>query len=123
MFRNKDGDVIWARVGLVGGVILFLLIAMAINIFTIGAGDVGVGFNPFKTYAGGTSVNPDEYQEGIHVKVPWVRVDRFNVKTQDYSMTWIEEEGVVAKDDRIRTVTSEGLYVDLDITMSGTYKC
>lgn len=112
---------IW--IGVIGVVLFIFLIA---NIFTIHAGEVGTAFNRFATYKVHdtvsnrlveTSVRPGEYNEGIHVKLPWVSVDRFNVKTQEYTMTRIEGEGAVTKDDRIRTVTSEGLYVDLDITV------
>jgi hypothetical protein len=60
-------------------------------IFTIPAGEVGVAFNPFSNcrvvdsltgHTIMTSVNPVEYSEGIHIKLPWVSVDRFSVKTQ-----------------------------------------
>ena len=73
--------------------------------FTVGAGEVGVRFDPL-----GGGVKSSEYQEGLHIKAPWVSIDTFNTKTQEFSMTSGTEEGV-------RTVTKEGLYVDLDITV------
>jgi regulator of protease activity HflC (stomatin/prohibitin superfamily) len=106
----------WLLVG-IPSFIVFLLIVT--NIFTIPAGTVGVGFNPFSKYntpSGASSVNPQEYLEGIHVKMPWVGISIFNVKTQDYTMSIMPDEGERAS-DVVRTVTSEGLYVDLDITV------
>jgi prohibitin 2 len=104
--------------------IVFLIFVT--NIFIIHAGEVGTRFNPFSEYRVldaatnqyvKSSVSPQEYSEGIHIKPPWVRVDRYNTKTQDYTMSLITEEGELARDDRVRTVTSEGLYVGLDITV------
>jgi len=69
----------------------------------------------FNYLSGG--VQDDEFGEGLHIKAPWVKVDKFNMKTQDYTMSKIEEEGIVKRDDRIHTLTKEGLCVDLDITV------
>ena len=81
-------------------------------ITSIDAGETGVKFN---LLSGGTQ--EDEYGEGLHFKAPWVKVSKFNIKTQEYTMSKIVEEGILKRDDRIRTVTSEGLYLDLDITV------
>ena len=78
----------------------------------VGAGETGVKFN---LLAGG--VQEDELGEGIHLKAPWVKVDKFNARTQDYTMSKVVAEGAVRRDDRVRTVTKEGLYVNLDITV------
>lgn len=126
MFRNKDGDFLWGRFLRVVIPSLIIFIALLANIFTIRAGEIGVGFNPFVKYRAYdpttgqqivSAVNPQEYSEGIHIKLPWVKITKFNTKTQDYTMSVISEEGEMARDDRIRTVTSEGLYVGLDITV------
>ena len=104
--------------------VIFLLVVT--NVFTVPAGEVGVAFNPFSSYSAydpttnmqvKSSVSPDEYREGIHVKFPWVKVTMYNARTQDYTMSVIAEEGQQDRDDRIRTVTSEGLYIGLDITV------
>lgn len=114
------------RIIMIGVPAFVIFIMLVTNIFTIPAGEVGTAFNRFAEYRVedpftgkmvSSSVSPTEYGEGIHLKLPWVSVDRFNVKTQDYTMSRIVGEGEVAQDDRIRTVTSEGLYVDLDITI------
>ena len=81
-------------------------------ITVVGAGESGVKFN----YLSG-GVQEDEFGEGMHFKAPWVKVDKFSMKTQDYTMTKVESEGVVKRDDRIHTLTKEGMCVDLDITV------
>lgn len=103
-----------ASMGIVVAIVI-IAIASVFGYFIItivGAGETGVKFN---LLAGG--VQEDEFGEGIHLKAPWVKVDTFNVRTQDYTMSKVVEEGAVRRDDRVRTVTKEGLYVDLDITV------
>lgn len=95
--------------------IVMIVIASAFGYFVatiVGAGETGVKFN---LLAGG--VQEGELGEGIHLKAPWVKVDKFNVRTQEYTMSRVVEEGTVKRDDRVRTVTKEGLYIDLDITV------
>jgi len=119
----RDRPVFWVIVGIVG---ILLAIFIGMSIFTIGAGEVGVKFDPFARYQvlniernqyETSSVSPIEFGEGIHLKPFWASISRYNVKTQDYTMSIIAEEGNLERDDRIRTVTSEGLYVGLDITV------
>jgi regulator of protease activity HflC (stomatin/prohibitin superfamily) len=81
----------------VGGVIATMFGYSVITL--VGAGETGVKFNLLAD-----GVQDDEFGEGIHLKAPWVKVDKFNVRTQEYT-------------DSIRTVTEEGLYVNLDITV------
>lgn len=101
----------WIYAGL-GALGILVWLFLALMLFTVPAGTVGVKFDPFKE-----GVQPDEYQEGIHIKAPWVTVDFFNIKTQDYTMVSATGEGEVVSDDSNRVVTSEGLYVDLDLTV------
>ncbi len=100
------------------GIVVVIVIIAIVSLFgysivtIIGAGETGVKFN---LLAGG--VQEDELGEGIHLKAPWVKVDKFNARTQDYTMSKVIAEGAVRRDDRVRTVTKEGLYVNLDITV------
>lgn len=112
--EDKFGDTI-PRIGPIVGIvaiIVILFIAVLTMTVIIGAGEAGVKFDMLKD-----GVQPDEFTEGFHFKAPWVSVDRYNIKTQDYTMSKIVEEGQTKRDDRIRTVTKGGLYVDLDITV------
>lgn len=111
MNENKE-------IGIVVGItitILLMLVATVSGYFfvtMIDAGETGVKFNIL-----GDGIQEEEYGEGLHFKAPWVKVYKFNVKTQEYTMSKVVEEGILKRDDRIRTVTSEGLYLDLDITV------
>jgi regulator of protease activity HflC (stomatin/prohibitin superfamily) len=73
---------------------------------------VGVVFDPL-----GGGVQAMEAHEGLNVKPPYASVSRYNIKTQDYTMAAVAEEGQLGRADRVNTVTSEGLYVGLDITV------
>lgn len=98
---NTEGIKLAATAGIVM-TICFIGIAAIGGYFVatvVGAGDTGVKFNLLAS-----GVQEEEFGEGIHLKAPWVRVDKFNTKTQEYT-------------DSIRTVTNEGLYVTLDITV------
>lgn len=96
------------------GIILMIVAAFfGFSVVTVvGAGESGVKFNYFTD-----GVQDDEFDEGMHFKAPWVRVYKYNMKTQDYTMSQVVEEGIVKRDDRIHTLTKEGLCVDLDITV------
>ena len=93
-------------------VALTLVIILARSLFTVGAGEVGVIFDPL-----GGGVQAAEAQEGLNIKPPYASVATYNTKTQDYTMSAVAEEGTLKTGDRVKTVTSEGLYVGLDITV------
>lgn len=111
MNENKE-------IGIVMGVVVsvILLVVATIGGWTfvtvIDAGETGVKFNLLTD-----GVQEEEFDEGFHFKWPWVIVSKFNTKTQEYTMSKVVEEGALKRDDRVRTVTCEGLYVDLDITV------
>ena len=93
-------------------VALTLVIILSRSLFTVGAGEVGVIFDPL-----GGGVQAAEAQEGLNIKPPYASVAKYNTKTQDYTMSAVAEEGTLKTGDRVNTVTSEGLYVGLDITV------
>ena len=93
-------------------VALTLVIILTRSLFTVGAGEVGVMFDPL-----GGGVQAAEAQEGLNIKPPYASVATYNTKTQDYTMSAVAEEGTLKTGDRVKTVTSEGLYVGLDITV------
>lgn len=110
---KEDRDVAIVM-GVVVSVVLLVIASVCGYFFVtvIDAGETGVKFNLLTD-----GVQEDEYDEGFHFKWPWVIVSKFNTKTQEYTMSKVIEEGTLKRDDRVRTVTSEGLYVDLDITV------
>ena len=105
--RKKKKIIGWTVVA-----ILVLVIILTRSLFTVGAGEVGVIFDPL-----GGGVQTAEAQEGLNIKPPYASVAKYNIKTQDYTMSAVAEEGTIKTGDRVKTVTSEGQYVGLDITI------
>lgn len=105
--RKRRKIISWAVV-----VAITLAIILTRSLFVIGAGEVGVVFDPL-----GGGVQVMEAHEGLNVKPPYASVAKYNIKTQDYTMSAVAEEGQLTRADRVKTVTSEGLYVGLDITV------
>ena len=89
-----------------GAVFVFLFC-----IARVPAGHVGVAYSVF----GG--VLPIEYDMGWHFKWPWIDITLYSIQTQDYTMSLMQGEGQRTGDDRITALTSEGLNVDLDLTV------
>ncbi len=76
----------------------------------INAGEIGV-----KVLFG--SIQPDVLGSGLHFVNPLLDVKMIDVKTQNYTMSGINDEGDKAGDDAIRVLTSDGLEVTIDLTV------
>jgi regulator of protease activity HflC (stomatin/prohibitin superfamily) len=76
----------------------------------IDAGEVGV-----KSLFG--KVQDDVLSSGLHFINPFVDVKRLDIKTQNYTMSGVHDEGVQQGDDAIRVLTSDGLEVTIDLTV------
>jgi len=83
---------------------------MLSSIVQIDAGQVGV-----KKLFG--KVQNDVLQSGLHMINPLVEVTRLDIKTQNYTMSGIHDEGVKTGDDAIRVLTADGLEVTIDLTV------
>ncbi|MDP9230232.1 MAG: prohibitin family protein [Bacteroidota bacterium] len=98
--------------GVVRG-IAFLLIVIGVlmaSIVQIEAGQVGV-----KSLFG--KVQNDVLSSGLHFVNPFVEVTRLDIKTQNYTMSGIHDEGEKTGDDAIRVLTADGLEVTIDLTV------
>ncbi len=96
-----------------GRIVGFLFIALGILtscVKQIDAGDVGV-----KVLFG--SIQNDVMGSGLHFINPLIDVKRIDVKTQNYTMSGVNDEGDKAGDDAIRVLTSDGLEVTIDLTV------
>ncbi|MFA7314782.1 MAG: prohibitin family protein [Candidatus Magasanikbacteria bacterium] len=76
----------------------------------VGAGETGV-----QSLFG--KVMDNELSSGFHFKNPFLKVTKMNIRTNDYTMSATQGEGVHYGDDAITTLTKEGLSVNLDITV------
>jgi regulator of protease activity HflC (stomatin/prohibitin superfamily) len=94
--------------------ILGLLIALAglssASFVQIDAGEVGV-----QTLYG--KVQNDVLTSGLHFINPLMEVHKMDVKTQNYTMSAVRDEGAREGDDAIRVLSSDGLEVVIDLTV------
>lgn len=96
-------------------IFLFGILALAIIGFSVvaivPAGNVGV----HEMFG---EVNPYPMRSGFHFKNPLASVHMMSIRTQDYTMSFITDEGAIKnRADIISALTKEGLSVDLDITV------
>ncbi len=97
-------------VGSIAGVIFIVLGIVTSCIKQIDGGEIGV-----KVLFG--SIQNDVLGSGLHFINPLLDVKRLDVKTQNYTMSGINDEGEKAGDDAIRVLTSDGLEVTIDLTV------
>jgi regulator of protease activity HflC (stomatin/prohibitin superfamily) len=76
----------------------------------IDAGEIGV-----KILFG--SIQKEVMLSGLHFINPLLDVKKLDVKTQNYTMSGVHDEGDKAGDDAIKVLTSDGLEVTIDLTV------
>jgi regulator of protease activity HflC (stomatin/prohibitin superfamily) len=91
------------------------LLIVAIGIMSsmfkvVEAGQVGV-----KSLFG--KVDNGVLYSGLHFINPLAEVTRFDIKTQNYTMSAVHSEGEQSGDDAIRVLTSDGLEVVIDLSV------
>jgi regulator of protease activity HflC (stomatin/prohibitin superfamily) len=94
----------------IGAVILIILGVLTSCIKQIDAGQIGV-----KSLFG--KVDDQVLTSGLNVINPLVDVKIVDIKTQNYTMSGIHDEGDKAGDDAIRVLTADGLEVVIDLTV------
>ncbi len=94
----------------IAGIVLLIVGASSSMFKVIDAGQVGV-----KTLFG--KVEDDVLYSGLNVINPLVEVTNFDVKTQNYTMSGIHDEGTKSGDDAIRVLSSDGLEVIIDLSV------
>ncbi len=101
---NRLGLLQWAAP--VAGVLLFVA-SMAI-IVPPGQAGIIILFG---------KVNPEPLPSGLHFINPFASVVEMEVRTKNYTMSNVSEEGQKRGDDSIAVITSDGLTVKLDATI------
>lgn len=94
----------------IGGVIIMLLGLLFTTIVQVEAGQIGV-----KKLFG--KVQSDVLQSGLHMINPLMTVISLDVKTQNYTMSGVQDENKASSDDAIHVLTSDGLEVVIDLTV------
>ena len=91
--------------------LLFILLGLFIAcIIQINVGEAGV-----KVLFG--KVQKDVLGSGLHFVNPLLNIERVDIKTQNYTMSGVNDEGDKKGDDAIKVLASDGLEVTIDLTV------
>jgi regulator of protease activity HflC (stomatin/prohibitin superfamily) len=91
-------------------ILIFIVGILSKCIVQINAGQIGV-----KTLFG--KVQNDVLYSGLHFINPLLEIRRMDIKTQNYTMSGVHDEGTKSGDDAIRVLTADGLEVTIDLTV------
>ncbi len=90
---------------------LMALLAVYRCVVVVPPGNVGVAV------VFGKVVN-EPLGNGIHFLPPWYNLEILNARTQSYTMSHVHDEGSKAGDDSIAVLTSNGMEMKLDVTVT-----
>jgi regulator of protease activity HflC (stomatin/prohibitin superfamily) len=102
--RNFSGTVKIVGIGVI------IVGAVFASVIQVEPGEVGVQ----KLFG---KVNSSVLESGLNFINPLVEVVTFDIKTQNYTMSGVHDEGDKAGDDAIRVLTADGLEVVIDLTV------
>jgi regulator of protease activity HflC (stomatin/prohibitin superfamily) len=108
--KNNSALSKFEKVGKTISIVLVVLGIMNSCVKQIDAGEIGV-----KILFG--SIQKDVMLSGLHFINPLLDVKNLDVKTQNYTMSGVHDEGDKAGDDAIKVLTSDGLEVTIDLTV------
>jgi len=100
----------YAGTAKIGGLAIAVFGVISSCFISIPPGEVGVQVMFGKVQEG---VLPS----GLHFINPLLDVENFDVKTQNYTMSSVHDEGDRAGDDAIRVLAADGLEVTIDLTV------
>jgi regulator of protease activity HflC (stomatin/prohibitin superfamily) len=92
------------------GVVIFIIGFATSAVIQVEPGEVGVQ----KLFG---KVSPNILQSGLNVINPLVKVVMFDIKTENYTMSGVTDEGTKQGDDAIRVLSADGLEVIVDLTV------
>ncbi|MEP7251438.1 MAG: prohibitin family protein [Ginsengibacter sp.] len=100
----------YRNVGRLIGLAFIILGVLTACIVQINVGEAGV-----KVLFG--KVQKDVLNSGLHFINPLLNVQRIDIKTQNYTMSGVNDEGEKSGDDAIKVLASDGLEVTIDLTV------
>ena len=110
VIKNNPALEKFKKIGRVTGFI-FIVVGILIScIVQINPGEIGI-----KILFG--SIQNDVLSSGLHFVNPLLEIKKVDIKTQNYTMSGINDEGQKSGDDAIRVLTSDGLEVTIDLTV------
>ena len=108
--KNNPVAAKFAGAGRILALIFILLGISTACVKQIDPGEIGV-----KILFG--SIQNDIMGSGLHFINPLLDVKKLDVKTQNYTMSGVNDEGNKTGDDAIKVLTSDGLEVTIDLTV------
>ncbi len=96
--------------GRLAGLLFIVLGVISSCVKQIDAGEVGV-----KVLFG--SIQNEVLPSGLHFINPLMDIKKLDIKTQNYTMSGVHDEGAKSGDDAIKVLTSDGLEVTIDLTV------
>ncbi|MFN2439123.1 MAG: SPFH domain-containing protein, partial [Chitinophagaceae bacterium] len=97
-----------ARAGRIVAIGFIILGVITSSFVQIDAGQVGV-----KKLFG--KVQPEVLNSGLNFINPLMEIQRMDVKTHNYTMSGVNDEGQNTGDDAIKVLTADGLEVTIDL--------
>jgi regulator of protease activity HflC (stomatin/prohibitin superfamily) len=94
----------------IAGATIIVLSALISSVVQINPGEIGVQ----KLFG---KVSNNTLESGLNVINPLVEVVVFDVRTQNYTMSGVQNEGEKSGDDAIRVLSADGLEVIIDLTV------
>ncbi|MFZ4724623.1 MAG: prohibitin family protein [Paludibacter sp.] len=94
----------------IAGAAIIVLSALISSVVQINPGEIGVQ----KLFG---KVSNNTLESGLNVINPLVEVVVFDVRTQNYTMSGVQNEGEKSGDDAIRVLSADGLEVIIDLTV------
>jgi regulator of protease activity HflC (stomatin/prohibitin superfamily) len=94
----------------IAGIVVILIGVSIASVVQVEPGQVGVQ----KLFG---KVNNNILESGLNVINPLVKVVMFDVRTENYTMSGVNDEGIKQGDDAIRVLSADGLEVIVDLTV------
>ena len=110
VFRHTNSLQRFANPARFAGIGFVALWALSSCIIQINPGEIGV-----KILFG--NIQKDVLGSGLHFVNPLLEIKKIDIKTQNYTMSGVNDEGDKSGDDAIRVLTSDGLEVTIDLTV------
>jgi len=98
-----------SMIKIAGAVVILIGLSIA-SVVQVEPGQVGVQ----KLFG---KVNNNILESGLNVINPLVKVVMFDVRTENYTMSGVNDEGIKQGDDAIRVLSADGLEVIVDLTV------
>jgi regulator of protease activity HflC (stomatin/prohibitin superfamily) len=110
ILKNNPSLEKFRSIGRLSAIALIIAGILVSCIIQINPGEIGV-----RILFG--NIQKDVLGSGLHFINPLLDIQKLDVKTQNYTMSGVNDEGDKSGDDAIRVLTSDGLEVTIDLTV------